>query len=66
LLGDEYQGYFEVDDTAGLAELMQQVESDPRFLWNLTSHCRKLAARFAPERELRDLKKLIRTLTGQA
>ncbi|HEV8484077.1 MAG TPA: selenoneine biosynthesis selenosugar synthase SenB [Blastocatellia bacterium] len=51
ILGDDYPGYFRVGDTRELARLMLRCETEPRFLADLTSRCRGLAALFDPSRE---------------
>lgn len=59
LLGEDYSGYFEVGDTAGLAELMLKCEQDESFLTLLKNQCRKKAPLLKPERERASLRKLI-------
>jgi len=51
LLGESYPGYFKVRDTQGLAHLLHRAETEPRFLTQLRSHCRRLAPLFDPRRE---------------
>jgi glycosyltransferase involved in cell wall biosynthesis len=51
LLGDDYPGYFEPGDTRELARLLKRAESDAKFLDELRSHSRCLAAVFDPARE---------------
>src|SRR5437762_8194628 len=51
ILGDDYPGYFQVGDTRELARLMLRCETEPQFLWDLTSRCYDLAALFDPNRE---------------
>jgi len=51
ILGDDYPGYFEVGDTAGLARLMLQCETNPQFLSKLTKRCLELIPLFDPDRE---------------
>jgi len=62
LLGDDYQGYFEVGDTKSLAGLMLQAETDQTLLAELRSHCEKLSANFDPASERRAWSDLIETL----
>lgn len=52
LLGEDYPGYFDSGDTREAARLMERVESEPRFLAELKSHCEGKAYLFSPEREL--------------
>jgi len=51
ILGDDYPGYFRVGDTRELARFMLRCETEPQFLADLTSRCRRLAALFDPSRE---------------
>jgi putative glycosyltransferase (TIGR04348 family) len=51
ILGDDYPGYFEVGDTAELARLMLQCETNPEFLSEITSCCAELIPLFDPSRE---------------
>lgn len=53
LLGEDYPGYFEAGDTRGLAQLLERIEQDRKFLADLRSRCRKLAPIFDPAREER-------------
>jgi putative glycosyltransferase (TIGR04348 family) len=50
-LGERYPGYFEVGDTAALAELLWRAESDERFYRRLKEHCRRLSSLVEPRRE---------------
>ena len=51
LLGEAYPAYFDVGDTAALAELLDRAERDARFLDDLGSRCAALASCFDPVRE---------------
>jgi putative glycosyltransferase (TIGR04348 family) len=51
ILGDDYLGYFETGATAGLAELMSRVETDPVFRDELRQACNLLVPLFDPARE---------------
>ena len=51
MLGEDYPGYFPFGDAQACAALMQRVESDARFMKQLTAACAKRAKLFAPERE---------------
>ncbi|MEX1362870.1 MAG: selenoneine biosynthesis selenosugar synthase SenB [Nannocystaceae bacterium] len=61
-LGEGYPGYFEVEDTAALTELMGRVEMDARFVRELERWGRRCAPAFAPQRELAGLRRLLRAL----
>ena len=63
LLGEDYSGYFEVGNTAGLTELMLKCEQDKSFLTLLRDQCRKKASLVMPECERESLRKLIGELS---
>lgn len=52
LLGEDYPGYFEVGDTAGLTALLRRFETESTFRAELTAACRQLASQVTPAREL--------------
>ena len=52
LLGEDYPGYFLVQDTASLAFLLERVESDAGFHPTLSDWAKQLAPLVEPEREL--------------
>jgi glycosyltransferase involved in cell wall biosynthesis len=51
ILGEDYDGYFGVGDTAALARLLDRAETDAAFLARLRSSCLKLRPLFDPDRE---------------
>ena len=51
LLGDDYAGYFPVQDTAALRGLLLKAESEPEYLKNITQQCRQRAVLFTREAE---------------
>lgn len=53
LLGEDYPGYYPVEDERGLAELLQRAEHDPGFYAALERHCADKAPLFSPECEAR-------------
>lgn len=59
LLGDDYSGYYPVEDTAALAELLLRAEQDRRFYAALQKACAARAALFTPARERAGLKRLL-------
>lgn len=59
ILGEDYPGYFNVGDTAGLARLLHRAESDPAFLAQLKSHSAKLRSLFDPAGERKAWRQLI-------
>ena len=64
-LGDDYPGYYELGDTAGLKRLLLRAENDPPFYESLARHCAEVAPLVNPEREIRTWQGLIReVMTG--
>jgi putative glycosyltransferase (TIGR04348 family) len=51
MLGSHYPGYFPVEDTVLLTELLSRAECDSTFLASLGSAAEPLLARFTPEQE---------------
>ena len=51
LLGEDYPGYFPVDNTRKLAELMQRAEEDQAFYRRLQTGCQRLKKLITPKRE---------------
>lgn len=62
LLGDEYPGYFPVEDTAALAHVLEKVEGDARFYQGLQAWCTGLAPLVHPARELQTWASLLQEL----
>jgi len=59
LLGKDYPGYFPVENTEALREMLLRAESDPGWLERLRRHCAERARLFTPERERRALAAII-------
>ena len=59
-LGDDYPGYFELGDTAGLKRLLIRAENDLPFYESLSRHCAEVAPLVSPEREIRAWRQLVR------
>jgi putative glycosyltransferase (TIGR04348 family) len=59
LLGESYPAYFEVGDTAALAELLGRAETDRAYLDDLAARCAALAPCFDPAREAAAWKELL-------
>jgi glycosyltransferase involved in cell wall biosynthesis len=51
LLGDDYNGYYPVEDEAALAKVLYRAETDPAFLRRLDEQCRARAPLFDPALE---------------
>jgi putative glycosyltransferase (TIGR04348 family) len=64
LLGEDYGGYYPVEDTAALARLMARAETDRAFYRALRRQCRALAPAFRPARERECWRRLIGALGG--
>jgi putative glycosyltransferase (TIGR04348 family) len=63
LLGEDYEGYYTLKDTQGLAALLKQAENNPRFLKRLAAQGKKRQALFQPELEIAAWSKLINEIT---
>ncbi len=61
-LGDDYPGYYELADTAGLKRLLLRAETDPAFYESLARHCAEAAPLVNPEREIQAWRQLVREL----
>ena len=59
LLGNEYLGYYPVQNTKALTHLLSKAETDQKFLTNLESQCRAKSMLFYPERERDSWKTLL-------
>ncbi len=59
ILGDDYRGYFEVEDTEALSGLLRRAEIDDGFYESLRDHCAGLAELASPEREAEAWKDLL-------
>ena len=59
LLGDDFPGFFEVGDTAGLAIILARAESEPEFLEQLRSAGAKRKPLFTAKREADSLRDLL-------
>lgn len=59
MLGDDHPGYFEVGDTAALAELLRRCEQDGPWLRRLTAWSRRLAPLYRPEIEIEAWRRLL-------
>jgi glycosyltransferase involved in cell wall biosynthesis len=60
MLGKDYPGYFEVGDTAGLAELLRRAETDAAFVRDLRDRVRALAPLYRPARERTEWQGILR------
>ena len=62
LLGEDYAGYYPVEDTEALARLLQRAEEDPAFLKLLTAQVRQRQPLFRPARERAAWRRLLAEL----
>ena len=62
LLGEDYPGYFEVGDTAGLARLLERTESDRGFREALRAGISRVAEQFDPQKESAAWESLLRVI----
>jgi putative glycosyltransferase (TIGR04348 family) len=65
-LGDDYPGYFPVEDTAALTRLLWQAETDAAFYAALEAGCARAAPLVLPERERAAWAALVAELPGAA
>jgi glycosyltransferase involved in cell wall biosynthesis len=65
LLGEDYPGYFDVGDTAELADLLGRFETDAGFRALLQAYVRQLSPLVSPEREREAWKQLLAELNGR-
>ncbi len=63
-LGNDYPGYFDLGDTAGLKRLLVRAENDLPFYESLARHCAEVAPLVNPEREVRAWEDLVRESMG--
>lgn len=64
-LGEEYSGYFPVEDTRRLAELMTACEKDARFYAKLKKECERVAPLVSPERERASWRRLVDEVSSE-
>lgn len=60
MLGRDYGGYFEVGDDAALARMLERARDEPAWLERLNAQAAKRSPLFAPEREARVLRAIVR------
>jgi putative glycosyltransferase (TIGR04348 family) len=60
LLGEDYAGYYKVEDERALAALMYRVETNSAFYAKLERQCRRRRKLITPEAEKASLEKLLR------
>ncbi len=60
MLGPDYGGYFEVGDDAALARMLERARDEPAWLAKLNRQAAKRSTLFAPAREARTLRHIVR------
>ncbi len=64
MLGEGYEGYFDVGDDAALAGALEHARDEPAWLDKLRRLCALRSKLFAPEREARTLRAVLRAAFG--
>lgn len=59
MLGDDYPGYYPLEDERRLAQLISRAESDPDFYAELVRECRRRRALMTPQREASSVRQLV-------
>lgn len=59
MLGDEYPGYYPLEDERKLAQLISKTENDPVFRAELVRQCRSRRALMTPQREASSVRQLV-------
>lgn len=62
LLGPDYPGYFEPEETEDLATVLERAETDGAFYRRLVDHVESLQPRYTPERERAAWRELLESL----
>lgn len=65
LLGDDYPGYYPVDDSAQLAKLLYESETKPDFYAALKNHIGMRRDLVSPSREMQSIRELLTTLNNE-
>lgn len=65
LLGEDYAGYYPVEDEQALTELLLKVESDQAFYHQLEKSCISRQDLFTPQNELRGWDELLRKIINE-
>ena len=66
LLGEDYPGYFPLEDTEALTGLLERIEREPAFLAALDRHIAKLVPAFTEDREIAAWRELLVQITDAA
>lgn len=59
MLGDDYPGYYPLEDERRLAQLISKAEHDPEFYAELVRQCRNRRALMTPQREASSVRQLV-------
>jgi putative glycosyltransferase (TIGR04348 family) len=63
-LGEDYPGYFPLEDTQALARQLQKAEKDPAFYGELKSRCAQLSPLVNPQREQASWEKFLESVSS--
>jgi len=66
LLGDDYAGYFPVQDTDALRAVLLKAENEPAFVKKLTQQCKQRATLFTPKAEKQGWANLLKEIAFSA
>ena len=66
MLGDDYPGYYPLEDERRLAQLISKAENDPEFHAELVRQCRNRRALMTPQREASSVRQLVGEFEARA
>ena len=66
LLGEDYEGYYSVEDEEALAVLLSRFEMNSQFRKTLTRQIHQQQPKFTQRRELAEWRELIKSITREA
>ena len=66
MLGEDYEGYYPVEDEGALSELLSRFEANPRFRKRLATQIRRQQTNYTERRELAEWRKLLNSITREA
>jgi len=59
MLGENYPGYYPLEDERRLAQLISRAENDPDFYADMVRECRDRRALMTPQREASSVRQLV-------
>jgi len=63
-LGENYPGYFPLEDTQALTRQLRKAETEPAFYRELKAHCARLSWLVHPQREQNSWKKFLESISS--